>query len=69
MAVKVHSKTHVTTDESVYALCPNHAVSDVNSKKQLKERIRQLEAELQKKNVQHDQPSGSAQKTFTKPPL
>lgn len=56
VAAKVHSKTHVTTDEPEHALCHNHTVSDASSRKQLEERIRQLEAELQKKMVQHDQP-------------
>lgn len=56
VAAKVHSKTHVTTDEPEHSLCHNHIVSDVSIRKQLEERIKQLEAELQKKSVQHDQP-------------
>lgn len=54
---KVHTKTHLANDESEPPRCHSQMVLDAHSREKLEERIKQLEAELQKKAcVQNDQP-------------
>lgn len=64
---KVHSKTHVTTDESEHPHCHNHKVSEAHSRKQLEEWIKQLEAELRRKCPRR--PAHHKRQTCAKAPL
>lgn len=53
---KVHTKTHLATDESEHLHCHSHTVLDAHVREQLEERVKQLEAELRKRAcVQNNQ--------------
>uniref|UniRef100_A0A672FZ10 CCHC-type domain-containing protein n=1 Tax=Salarias fasciatus TaxID=181472 RepID=A0A672FZ10_SALFA len=55
VSTKVHTKTHLATDEHEHPQCRNQRVLDAHDRELLEERIKQLEAELRKKTcVQND---------------